>query len=35
VPDKVSRLRLTARADLTDADIERAVTVITETAPKN
>jgi 8-amino-7-oxononanoate synthase len=33
VPDKVSRLRLTARADLTEADIERAVTVITETAP--
>jgi 8-amino-7-oxononanoate synthase len=33
VPDKISRLRLTARADLTDADVERAVTVITETAP--
>jgi 8-amino-7-oxononanoate synthase len=33
VPDKVSRLRLTARADLTEADIERAVTVITATAP--
>jgi hypothetical protein len=24
---------LTARADLTEADIERAVTVLTETAP--
>jgi 8-amino-7-oxononanoate synthase len=35
VPDKVSRLRLTARADLTEADIERAVTVITEAAPPN
>lgn len=35
VPDKVSRLRLTARADLTDADIDRAVTVITDTAPRN
>jgi 8-amino-7-oxononanoate synthase len=35
VPDKVSRLRLTARADLSEADIERAVTVITETAPPN
>ncbi|HEX5403484.1 MAG TPA: 8-amino-7-oxononanoate synthase [Pseudonocardiaceae bacterium] len=33
VPDKVSRLRLTARADLTDADVVRAVAVITETAP--
>jgi 8-amino-7-oxononanoate synthase len=33
VPDKVSRLRLTARADLTEADIDRAVTVLTETAP--
>lgn len=31
VPDQVSRLRLTARADLSDADIERAVRVITET----
>jgi 8-amino-7-oxononanoate synthase len=33
VPDKIARLRLTARADLTEADIDRAVTVITETAP--
>jgi 8-amino-7-oxononanoate synthase len=33
VPDKVSRLRLTARADLTGADIERAVSVLAETAP--
>jgi 8-amino-7-oxononanoate synthase len=32
VPDQVSRLRLTARADLTEADIERAVRVITENA---
>ena len=28
VPDGVSRLRLTARADLTDADIDRAVRVV-------
>jgi 8-amino-7-oxononanoate synthase len=33
VPDMVSRLRLTARANLTEADIDRAVSVITETAP--
>jgi 8-amino-7-oxononanoate synthase len=33
VPDKVSRLRLTARADLAEADIDRAVSVITDTAP--
>ncbi|MEY7971351.1 8-amino-7-oxononanoate synthase [Saccharomonospora xinjiangensis] len=33
VPDGVSRLRLTARADLTDSDVDRAVTVITDTAP--
>jgi 8-amino-7-oxononanoate synthase len=33
VPDKVSRLRLTVRADLTDGDIERAVEVITRCAP--
>ncbi|MFC5052617.1 8-amino-7-oxononanoate synthase [Saccharothrix xinjiangensis] len=31
VPDGISRLRLTARADLTGADVERAVRVITET----
>lgn len=35
VPDKVSRLRLTSRADLTEADIDMAVTVITDTAPPN
>jgi len=33
VPDKVSRLRLTARADLTDADLDRAVDVISRSAP--
>jgi 8-amino-7-oxononanoate synthase len=33
VPDKISRLRLTARADLTDADVDRAVEVITRCAP--
>ncbi|WP_307867655.1 8-amino-7-oxononanoate synthase [Umezawaea beigongshangensis] len=33
VPDQVSRLRLTARADLTDADLDRVVTVIRECAP--
>ncbi|QKW26459.1 8-amino-7-oxononanoate synthase [Streptomyces seoulensis] len=33
VPDGISRLRLTARADLTDAQIERAVRVIGETRP--
>lgn len=35
VPDGVSRLRLTARADLTDLDIARAVQVITATAPQS
>ncbi len=35
VPDKISRLRLTSRADLTEADIDKAVTVITDTAPPN
>ena len=35
VPDKVSRLRLTVRADLTEADLDRAVRTITETAPPN
>ncbi|MFC7616896.1 8-amino-7-oxononanoate synthase [Actinokineospora soli] len=34
VPDQISRLRLTARADLTEADIARAVAVITEHAPR-
>ena len=33
VPDKVSRLRLTSRADLTEADLSRAVQVIADTAP--
>lgn len=34
VPDRVSRLRLTARADLGAAEIERAVGVIARTAPE-
>ncbi|GAA3006140.1 8-amino-7-oxononanoate synthase [Actinokineospora diospyrosa] len=34
VPDSISRLRLTARADLTEGDIDRAVDVITRCAPK-
>ncbi|MET8646186.1 8-amino-7-oxononanoate synthase [Streptomyces sp. NPDC004675] len=33
VPDGISRLRLTARADLTDEQVERAVRVIGETRP--
>ncbi|MFH8570614.1 8-amino-7-oxononanoate synthase [Streptomyces sp. NPDC017993] len=33
VPDGISRLRLTARADLTDAQIARAVDTIVATAP--
>ncbi|ARP68990.1 8-amino-7-oxononanoate synthase [Streptomyces pluripotens] len=33
VPDGISRLRLTARADLTGAEVERAVRVIGETRP--
>ncbi|MDT9687639.1 8-amino-7-oxononanoate synthase [Streptomyces sp. P9(2023)] len=33
VPDGVSRLRLTARADLTDTQIEQAVATIVRTAP--
>jgi 8-amino-7-oxononanoate synthase len=33
VPDGVSRLRLTARADLTESDLNRAVDVITRHAP--
>ncbi|WP_132879584.1 8-amino-7-oxononanoate synthase [Tamaricihabitans halophyticus] len=33
VPDGVSRLRLTARADLTEADLAKVVEVITEQAP--
>ncbi|GLW81507.1 8-amino-7-oxononanoate synthase [Actinokineospora globicatena] len=34
VPDSISRLRLTARADLTEGDIDRAVDVITRCAPR-
>ncbi|MDF3148750.1 aminotransferase class I/II-fold pyridoxal phosphate-dependent enzyme, partial [Streptomyces sp. T21Q-yed] len=33
VPDGISRLRLTARADLSEGQIERAVRVIGETRP--
>ncbi|SHF41342.1 8-amino-7-oxononanoate synthase [Streptoalloteichus hindustanus] len=33
VPDRFSRLRLTARADLTPAEIDRAVEVVARTAP--
>ncbi|WP_328614479.1 8-amino-7-oxononanoate synthase [Amycolatopsis sp. NBC_00355] len=33
VPDGISRLRLTVRADLTESDVDRAVKVITATAP--
>ncbi|HEU5470494.1 MAG TPA: 8-amino-7-oxononanoate synthase [Actinophytocola sp.] len=33
VPDQVSRLRLTARADLTDGELDRAVEVISRCAP--
>jgi 8-amino-7-oxononanoate synthase len=33
VPDQVSRLRLTARADLTDGELDRAIEVITRWAP--
>ncbi|MTE22184.1 aminotransferase class I/II-fold pyridoxal phosphate-dependent enzyme [Streptomyces sp. TRM43335] len=33
VPDGVSRLRLTARADLTDDQLDTAVAVVTRTAP--
>lgn len=35
VPDGISRLRLTARADLTDTQIEGAVDAIVRTAPSN
>ncbi|WP_329050229.1 8-amino-7-oxononanoate synthase [Amycolatopsis sp. NBC_01488] len=34
VPDGISRLRLTARADLTESDVDRAAKVITATAPR-
>jgi 8-amino-7-oxononanoate synthase len=33
VPDGISRLRLTARANLSEADLDRAVEVITRNAP--
>ncbi|EIE98035.1 8-amino-7-oxononanoate synthase [Saccharomonospora glauca] len=33
VPDGVARLRLTAKADLSEPELDRAVTVLTETAP--
>ncbi|GAA5120607.1 8-amino-7-oxononanoate synthase [Haloechinothrix salitolerans] len=33
VPDGISRLRLTANAGLTDAEVEQAIQVVTETAP--
>ncbi|MEU6806729.1 8-amino-7-oxononanoate synthase, partial [Streptomyces neyagawaensis] len=33
VPDGISRLRLTARADLTEAQIDRAVGIIGDTRP--
>jgi 8-amino-7-oxononanoate synthase len=33
VPDGVSRLRLTARADLTDGQVDRAVEVVRATRP--
>ena len=35
VPDGISRLRLTARADLTDAQIEEAVATVVRTAPRS
>jgi 7-keto-8-aminopelargonate synthetase-like enzyme len=33
VPDGVSRLRLTGRADLTDADVERALEALRRAVP--
>ncbi|ONI70433.1 8-amino-7-oxononanoate synthase [Actinosynnema sp. ALI-1.44] len=33
VPDKISRLRLTMRADLTESDIDKAIDIITRCAP--
>jgi 8-amino-7-oxononanoate synthase len=33
VPDQISRLRLTVRADLTEADLDRAINTIIDTAP--
>ncbi|MEW2546165.1 8-amino-7-oxononanoate synthase [Streptomyces sp. NPDC047002] len=35
VPDGISRIRLTARADLTDGELGRAVRTIVETAPEH
>jgi 8-amino-7-oxononanoate synthase len=35
VPDGISRLRLSARADLTDEQIEEALDVIVRTAPRS
>ncbi|NED11911.1 aminotransferase class I/II-fold pyridoxal phosphate-dependent enzyme, partial [Streptomyces sp. SID9124] len=35
VPDGISRLRLTARGDLTDEQIARAVATVRQTAPRN
>ena len=35
VPDGISRLRLTVRADLSDAELARAVRIITATAPEH
>ncbi|TXR99888.1 8-amino-7-oxononanoate synthase [Streptomyces sp. col6] len=35
VPDGISRLRLTARADLTDGQIARAVATVRQTAPRD
>mgnify|MGYP001073574273 CR=1 FL=1 len=34
VPDRISRLRLTARADLTESDVDHAAEVITRCAPR-
>ncbi|NEC05609.1 8-amino-7-oxononanoate synthase, partial [Streptomyces sp. SID7909] len=35
VPDGISRLRLTARADLTDEQVARAVETVRRTAPQS
>jgi 8-amino-7-oxononanoate synthase len=35
VPDGISRLRLTARCDLTDAQVAGAVGIIVRTAPRD
>lgn len=34
VPDGVSRLRVTARADLSDVEVERAIDILVSTAPR-